>query len=103
MKANLLVTGLENDEGNAIVDRIIRTGMDAGIRTSRSYGFGYAIFANLLRPGSISRGCGRGQKVSEAHHAQANADMIVLLASDKTPWLNGACIPLEGGYSLGHL
>ncbi|AZN43152.1 SDR family oxidoreductase [Paenibacillus albus] len=30
------------------------------------------------------------------------ADMIVLVASDKASWLNGASIPLEGGYSLGH-
>lgn len=30
------------------------------------------------------------------------ADMIVLLASDRASWLNGASIPLEGGYSLGH-
>lgn len=29
------------------------------------------------------------------------ANMIVLLASDRASWLNGAIIPLEGGFTLG--
>lgn len=30
------------------------------------------------------------------------ADAIVYLASDKASWINGALVPIEGGYSIGH-
>jgi NAD(P)-dependent dehydrogenase (short-subunit alcohol dehydrogenase family) len=30
------------------------------------------------------------------------ADAIVYLAGDKASWINGAVIPIEGGFSIGH-
>lgn len=113
------INGIRNDKNNLIYDTMkaalnhMTSGLaldyrDRGVRFNALLPAGVDTpmlegwFRKNIDPEQFQKVWEEVKSSPKLAQPQQIADMIVLLASDRVSWLNGAVIPLEGGFSLGH-
>lgn len=114
------INGLLNDRGNLVYD-VMKAALNHMTRGLALELRGEGVRVNAVLPGGVAtplldswlvQKLGDEERAAEAARGldtapnvaspQQIADAIVYLAGDGASWINGAVIPLTGGYSLGH-
>jgi len=114
------INGQLNDKNNLVYD-VMKAALNHMTRGLALELRGEGIRANALLPAGVAtpllghwltQALGDAGQAEEAAQGLMDAknvgkpwqiaDAVLFLLSDKASWINGAVIPIEGGYSIGH-